>query len=59
MNSTIRQGDVLSLLGKLGFDCDTVRVHAPNDLAKKAVTFHTTIPRARLRPRYGQGGLPG
>src|SRR5437879_4892860 len=28
MSSTIRQGDVLSLLGTLGFDCDTVRENA-------------------------------
>ena len=28
-------------------------------LAKKPFVFDIAIPRARLRPRYGQGGLPG
>jgi hypothetical protein len=31
------------------------RDHAPNNLAKFPFLFQTTIPRARLRPKYGQG----
>ena len=29
--------------------------HASNNLAKLPFLFETTIPRARLRPKYGQG----
>ena len=29
--------------------------HASNNLAKLPFLFQTTVPRARLRPKYGQG----
>jgi len=29
--------------------------HASNNLAKLPFLFETTVPRARLRPKYGQG----
>jgi len=29
--------------------------HASNNLAKFPFLFQTTVPRARLRPKYGQG----
>ena len=47
--------------GRRGFqahhDRHTARrgAHASNNLAKLSFLFQTTVPRARLRPKYGQG----